>query len=421
MKRVFVPLIIIAIFSPALFAQTCDYNATTSTFSSVLSSATGGQTICLAAGSYGTISPVQKSSPGVTITPAPGVSQSSVTMSLSFRTPSPVAQWLIFNNVYLNGGVISGPANNITVQNSTITSPVAFFPTAKNNACSTCAAMNNNNILFNNDIFDTSIGDPIDASNYADLSFVLGGPTPAGIKITNSTFQNGCDDGVNFDTGGMGVTIGPGNEFKNMVQGSCANHIDPIQFIGSNSPGPTITGNYFHNNSTGIAGYDYSNSATITNNVIASTSQDWLDAVGFDSNSIVAHNTLIGGTIECGYTHEGNACQAQLLNNITVGFNKGGTLLNGSYGNSPSYFDYNLCTGGTCALGSVSVGSHSLSCTPTYVGGTNPTTYAGFALTATSCGHAAANDGSDIGVNVTGSTGGSGAPAAPTNLAASVQ
>src|SRR5262245_56427390 len=45
----------------------CDINATTGNFSSQVSSANPGQTVCLASGSYGTWSGVNKGSPGVTI------------------------------------------------------------------------------------------------------------------------------------------------------------------------------------------------------------------------------------------------------------------------------------------------------------------------------------------------------------------
>jgi hypothetical protein len=132
---------------------------------------------------------------------------------------------------------------------------------------------------------------------------------------------------------------------------------------------------------------------------------------GFDSNTIVEHNTVVNGTISCDVTHQGNICKAVIRNNIT-----GDIVITSSGGTgSPSYNDYNLCTGGPCAGG----GPHSLTGTPTYVGGASPTTYAGFALTAGSLGHNAGSDGKDIGTSVSGIIGSQ--PLPPTGLVASVQ
>ena len=59
-------------------------------------------------------------------------------------------------------------------------------------------------------------------------------------------------------------------------RGSCGPHVDSFQFVGSSVPGPVITGNFFHDESTGIVGYDNANSATITNNVLMqSTKMRW--------------------------------------------------------------------------------------------------------------------------------------------------
>jgi len=280
--------------------------------------------------------------------------------------------------------------------------------------------MNNNNVLFTNDVF-TAPANPT-GSFGGDLVFPNSGsndPSPAGLVVTNSIFEGpGCNDGVDIFSGGRGVTIGPGNTFENLQQGSCGNHVDPIQFDGSDKPGPTITGNLFINNSTGIASYDGSNDATVTNNVVMETTQDWIDAVGFDSNSVFSHNTVIGGTIACNNTHEGNPCQAQLINNIASNFSNCGGCTGGGTP-APTAYSNNLCTSGSCiTLGSVNCTS-CLSGTPTYVGGSNPSTYAGFQLTSGSLGHAAASDGNDIGINVSGTS--TSQPAPPTGLLATVE
>jgi hypothetical protein len=88
------------IYSSFAATATCTSHATTANFASTFSGATGGQTICLAAGNYGTFNGGTKSSPGVVITSdtAAGATQANV----------------IFSSVSLGG------AQNITLDNLTI-------------------------------------------------------------------------------------------------------------------------------------------------------------------------------------------------------------------------------------------------------------------------------------------------------------
>jgi len=390
----------------------CDLNATTANFSSQLAAAAPGQSVCLASGNYGNFAGVQKSSPGITITPQPGA---AVTIRLQFRQTTPVAAWLTFDGVTIAGGDISGPANNLTFKNSTFTDKINLWQGANNNGCSNCPAMNNNNIVFDNDVFNMA-ANLSGANGYEGRLNLLGGgdATDAGITIKNSKFTLGCADGVQVDSGGRGVTIGPNNEFYNITQGTCGPHVDSIQFVGSDSPGPTITGNYFHDNTTGIVGYDDSNNATITNNVVARIQQDAIWLSGFGKQTVAEHNTIINGQMSCGYTHQSNICTAIIRNNIVASFSAAGGSL-GPGGSQPSYFDYNLCYSGTCTMGSNPPGAHSLSGTPTYVGGATPSTYSGFALTPGSLGSNAGSDGRDIGINTSDAY----KPSQPTSLTAS--
>ena len=105
---------------------------------------------------------------------------------------------------------------------------------------------------------------------------------------------------------------------------------------------------------------------------------------------------LLAMPLTCGSTHQGNVCSAVSATISLTGINPQlnlGSLV------QPRFNDYNLCTGGAVPC-SRSPSSH-VSATPTYAGGSNPSTYAGFALTSTSLGHNAGNDGKDIGINVT--------------------
>jgi hypothetical protein len=419
MRRLFLLLFILGAFSSLTRAQTCSLNATSSNFASQLAALNPGQTLCLASGNYGTFNGAAKSSPGVTITAASGATP---TMSIGFCNDSAVS-WLILNGLTITGGIICAPTTNVTFQNNTWTDKLQIWASGANNACSQCPAMNNANVLFNGELFNMA-ANPSGAGGYEGrVQFNYGGPTPAGITIENSRFTTGCADGIQLGGAGVGygVDIGPNNEFYNLMQGSCGPHVDSIQFNGDeNGPnsivGPNIFGNYFHNNTTGVVSYDYDTNAHVYNNVMTNIAQDSILAAGFDSTSVIEYNTVIGDIIICGQTHEGNNCLATFRDNIADGFTAGGGP---NAGFAPIYFDYNLCTNGTCAFGSHGAGVHSLSGNPTFVGGSSPSTYVGFALTSTSLGHAAGTGGSDIGANVSGGST-SNRPSAPT-LTVSVQ
>jgi hypothetical protein len=373
----------------------------------------------LATGNYGKFNGIAKSSPGVTITAAAGATP---TMTLYFAMTSPVAQWLILDHLTIQGAsFITGAVNHITIQNSTIADGILFDVSANNNICSNCPQMNNNAILFNNDLINMSaVAVPNNPSTGYEgrLHFLaMGSRTnnpPAGITITNSTFTGGCADGIQMGGpagAGNGLTIGPGNVFYNIQQSyngtTCNGHMDSIQLNGTSTPGPVITGNYFHDDADGIVDFDYANDANINNNVIERLGIGY--GIGGTATGTTQHNTLYDSQIACGVTHEGNVCGATFINNIMTSFvdSGGGT-------GAPALVDNNLCTSGVCSSPFTNYGSHNITGTPTYVGGTSPTTYSAFALTSSSIGHNAANNGNDIGINVANVA--TAVPSPPTNL-----
>ena len=88
--------------------------------------------------------------------------------------------------------------------------------------------MDDNHIVFDNDVFNLASCPSGSCLGYEGrISFAYEGPNPAGVTVKNSTFTSGCADGVQFvGSAGRGVTIGPGNTFTNLLQGSCAPHVD---------------------------------------------------------------------------------------------------------------------------------------------------------------------------------------------------
>src|SRR5262249_44104936 len=155
----------------------------------------------------------------------------------------------------------------------------------------------------------------------------------------------------------------------------------------------TITGNYFVNFTTAIMAPDGGNTEIITNNVIDSNANS-TNAVQFGSfkNSTFAHNTVRGTSVNMDHkSGSSTSSGGRIVDNIMV---------NGTFNASST-----VCTSCTVAYNmfnssSRASGTNTLIGTPTFTGGANPTTYAGFALVSGTTGRASASDGKDRGVNV---------------------
>ena len=328
------------------------------------------------------------------------------------------ASWLTLDGVKLHSSLICGPAHDIKFQNLEMAGQLLIFPGANNNACSDAPAMNNNNIVFDNVNFSLS-DDPdghsiIEHSYEGRVQFLdqSSDTTPAGLTIKNSMFNEGpgngrCGDLMQFAGGGNGIIIGPGNTFENNNQDACdafwpasycqsigqptpcAPHSDSIQ--GSSLNRAVITGNYFHDVSTGIVNYDGgATNVTVTNNVFQNIEGDNV-CVGGSTGLVVEHNTDITGSFTNCTAHDVPGSTGSIFRNNIVhdDINNAGT---GTF----AIKDYNFCITGTCA------GAHSISNqAPTFIGGASPTTFAGFALNTGSAGKNAASDGTDIGINAT--------------------
>jgi hypothetical protein len=410
----------------------CDLNATTSNLASQVAAAQPGQTVCLATGDYGPFpSGVNKSSPGVTITAAAGASPR---IRLNFQAGN--VSWIIFDHLTVYG--ISdwcGTLQNVTVQNSTMTGVTNIWGAGPNNHCSNAGNIPANaHLLFDNDLFNFADGV---LGSFEGRFNLLGSPPSTGtemVRVQNSTFTGGCADGIDVEGGAAGQFIGPGNTFIHLRQGSCGAHVDSIQFVGSNSPGVTITGNLFNDDESGVAAYDNENSATVTNNVfinIAGGGTPVLGGGSWDHATVFSHNTIVGGSgnlIQLLISHEGNTPAAgTAINNITPDVSNI-CPSPGSCGNgTPDQADYNWCTLGTCTArfpgthningGSPQFVNRNLSTSCTY-----STCYAGFALIPGSAGTSAGSDGADLGINPqSGLISGPTLPAPPQSLAAVIR
>ena len=224
MRRILLALV--ATMACALLPATAGaatLHATTSTFASTVAAAQPGDTVLLASGSYGNWKGVTKTSPGITIKPESGATPS---MSLAWDTLGAPA-WLTLDGITVTGGLISGPTHDVTIKNSTFPGYLQINPGASpgaNNACGNCPAMDDNHIVFDNDVFNLASCPSGSCLGYEGrVSFAYEGPNPAGVTVKNSTFTSGCADGVQFvGSAGRGVTIGPGQHLHQPAAGQSA-------------------------------------------------------------------------------------------------------------------------------------------------------------------------------------------------------
>ena len=360
-----------------------------------IDAAGGGQTICLHGGNYPDFSvrPSGRSS-YVTVTSAPG--EAASIGYLEDSAPS----FVRFEGLSMGGGSPHG-AHDLAFVNVRFRGPTTVL-----------AFATNANIVFDRDTFD-GINTPNNA--YEGRLTIRGqsddGNPPSGVSITNSHFGNGgLADGIQVIGSANGVRIGPGNEFSGIRQSDVPSgdphHVDPIQLYGSSHT--LVTGNYFHDNSTGIMMPDASSdNDRIENNVFVMDEYPWAVISSRSINLTLAHNTVVGGTLRL--DDNTNVGPGQTTNAVVK--DNAAAVSIGKV--SVASADYNLDPG--------AAGPHSVRAAPRFAGGANPTSYDGFHLAPGSPGTNAADDGADIGIigsfgsTPPGAGGGGGAPPAGGN------
>jgi hypothetical protein len=225
-----------------------------------------------------------------------------------------------------------------------------------------------------------------------------------GVVISNNVFSgSGPSDGVQIIGGAYGTVIGPGNEFKNIKESGCGTiHCDPIQFYGASNT--RITGNYFHNNSTGLM-LGSINNITIDNNVLM-TDGEYPDQIVIfvcgDKANAIRHNTLANGA---SIRLQNDGCGSNVYETVYDNIVTGSVHADSGLSMATAKVGYNLTPGSLS-------GTNNIVGKPTYIGGASPATWAGYQLTTTSAGAKAASDGKDIGTNYYGP--GTVAPPPPT-------
>jgi Right handed beta helix region len=378
----------------------CDLYASISNLASQVAAAGPGQTVCLASGSYGTFTGAAKSGM-VTIRPAQGA---RVDMTVVFDGASNIT----VSGVTLDDATLEGATHDVTLSYSTVASggQIAIFP---DQMTSTSGILIDHNALRNQSC-GTDLQGRIDVQDAG-----ANNSNPVGLTISNNYLSGGTADGVRLDAGsGIRVLNNTFTRFDD--RDPC--HTDTIQIYGSASH-IIMKGNFFYNQqnaaSCSLGMWDGGDHNVFENNVVAGTpSNGCYGAVGLldDSSSTVIHNVFAyGGCLPHGLP--GDRCGEVTLGGKTGQRAGSGTVIrdnimtdiaNGDGGVNSTYTeDHNLCRPGhVCAAtaGDQGPGTGDLVGKPKFVGGSAPTTLAGFALAPGSAGIGRASDGTNMGIEL---------------------
>jgi Right handed beta helix region/Bacterial TSP3 repeat len=350
----------------------CDRNAGPATLSSEVSAAAAGETICLASGSYGSWSGTGKA---ITIRPQSGASP-TMRLNLSgssdgnFTIDGGRDTFSATTGLTITGADITGPVHDMTVKNARFTGGVKFLSHPHPNV-----------------VFDHNEHVGIPASDTGAIILPGGSQVHSGVTIRNSYFHDLDPDGIQT---GPAINV-LDNEFARLDPNRSSAHSDAIQlYCGCGAPGvgSLVKGNYAHDGEQGIVAFDGSGDHVIEDNVVWNFRVHGIVLGGDTPASHVRHNT-VGGSgrnqIDCSSKSGFSPSQTAIYDNIAqyVG-------LSGAVNCTPSRNDHNMVR--------QSPGTGNFLGNPTFVGGPNPTTYAGFRLAPGSPGKNAASNGQDIGI-----------------------
>lgn len=379
--RRFLSLLCAAFLLIAGAAHAATLNATPSTFAAQVSASSSGDTILLATGSYGTWSGTSKA---ITIKADAGA---AATMSPELSTGD--ANFTL-DGLTLNGDSdpsgeidIDNDVHDVTIRNSTITDTVKV------------TGDRSGPLLFDNVHFDAHVSDC--AGGCLPALWIGPGGTAHDTKIVvrNSLFTHSPGDGIQA---GSAFTV-TDSEFHVTNDGACDScHTDSIQLFGGQADdgtGSTILRDYIHDGGTdsdGIVEFDGGGHHDIEDNVIAREQLFGMD-LGNDSASKVIHNTIVMANSRTGIDmtskNTPGSSGETIRDNVipSIEFTGGGCNCTAT----PAAYDHNLIPGAS---------SPNIAGAPTFVGGSSPTTYAGFALASGSAGKGAASDGLDAGARI---------------------
>jgi hypothetical protein len=357
---------------------------------SAVSNAATGTTICLSSGDYGSVDFSGISRSGfVTLRSASGVgARMSPKVSGS--------RFIRFQSMTIAGSTV----NNCSLNIEFVKTPFAANGSGLLIDGSACPSSTHNHVV------DGATFDEVGQALYEGR---LNCRDCNGVTVKNSSFSGASGrspaDGIQTQGNTRNFTIGPGNRFRGIKQAACGStHCDSIQFQGGGST--LVTGNLFEDADVFIMSPDGCSNVTVENNVFNGAGMEYQYKLQFGSCSKLTfrHNTLRDAGVAIDSKNGERASSDALVeNNILLGFSNFKTS-NGA-GCSNCTFRSNLFDSSGDARGTYVTG------TPTFVGGSLPTAWAGWQIASGSVGDNAGSDGKDMGTLYYGS--GTPAPTEP--------
>jgi hypothetical protein len=414
----------------------CDLNATPSSLASQVAAASPGQAVCLASGDYSSFTGTSKPAPGITITAAPGATvtfNSGITLNLS-SVQNFTLDGTAGGGTMTAGGELDAETSGDALQNK------ALNLTFQNIAFSASGDVlvqgpENSNVTFNRDTFVAGNAQCSGASSTGTTwQFILPymtatSATPSGVTIENSVFVASGDLWNPYRAIQTASSMIVNNNvfvgyLDHLDSGSC-NHVDTLQ-VYSRSNGTygniTFTGNLCYDDYGCFMAFDGTSSNMITDNACFDIEQNCIILYS-DSGSVLNHNTQqTDGADPSGCAIQPNVqpcTSSQLFENSNKSGDStpgGETYTNNTDRSGPSAESGSL-TSNTNNMWS-GASPPNINGSPTFTGGSNPTTWAGFELSSGSTGRNAGSDGQSVGIR--GSAGGppTGGGSPPANTAA---
>ena len=363
--------------------------------SAITEAGTGGQTLCLSAGTYPDLELIgYHPSSTVTIEPVSGA-----TVGLGRVTLTGVSNVTITGFGPSNGssssdglttqGEYSGPNYNIEFSYNAMSRAGVYI---------TQNPMRNANIVITHNRFvgfaSSGETDRVNLDTRSALN------CPNGVTVSYNLMQGGESDGIDIDGDNCGSQI-LHNEITGIVESNCNGiHCDAIQDNGGGIQ-TVISGNYFHNNSDGLL-FDDGNTGPdkITGNVFDNPGGRCVEGM-YGDGTLFNHNTF-DCNVAIGQDHN-----SEPTTNVTFTNNVFGPSANSGFTYAPSYsqfgsfrmLDYNLRMSGDYDGGPA--GAHDVIGSPTYAGGKEPASYSGWALAPSSRGVGKGSDGTNMGATIT--------------------
>jgi chitodextrinase len=369
--------------------------STGANIASAVSSAAADSTICLNSGNYSAVNftDIARTSM-VTVKSVSGV---SAQMSPVFSN----SDYIRLESMTLSNAAISRCSTNIQLVNNTWVQDTGGI--SVNDNAQGCDSSNKNILIDGNTMIMTRAtgGEgkiTITSVNGVTIknNLIQGEP---GAALPSGSKTGG--DGIQMAGSVNNIIIGPGNILRDLLQAPCGSdplndpHCDSIQIVDS-APNANIvvSGNWFDNVEVTLQHHDWGTSALkFNNNLITNSRHNWSYNAP-TSGAVIEHNTFYTqGDANWGKYGGVDSANLSFKNNI---------LVNSA---SPYWCGAASCTAnnnlGTTA--GQAIGTNSIIGTPTFVGGTVPTTWAGWQLAVGSLGKGTASDGLDRGTTYFGS------------------